>query len=132
MTRTTNLPVFVTTKYMCVHTFYFYGEKNLHRRTLMWPKVCDPDILAWKHFLPPNISHPVTLLARNLFQPQDIFFDKFLLDLWKYCIFGLYLEQYVLFATCNVFMTYILLTSSNNQISEFRIPNILFTCLIKQ
>ena len=27
---------------------------------------------------------------------------------------------------------YILLTSSNNQISEFRIPNILFTCLIKQ
>ena len=24
------------------------------------------------------------------------------------------------------------LTSSNNQISEFRIPNILFTCLIKQ
>ena len=25
----------------------------------------------------------------------------------------------------------ILLTSSNNQISEFRIPNILFTCLIK-
>ena len=26
----------------------------------------------------------------------------------------------------------ILLTSSNNQISEFRIPNILFTCLIKQ
>ena len=28
------------------------------------------------------------------------------------------------------FMSYILLTSSNNQISEFRIPNILFTCLI--
>ena len=26
----------------------------------------------------------------------------------------------------------ILLTSSNNQISEFWIPNILFTCLIKQ
>ena len=26
----------------------------------------------------------------------------------------------------------ILLTSSNNKISEFRIPNILFTCLIKQ
>ena len=28
--------------------------------------------------------------------------------------------------------TNFLLTSSNNQISEFRIPNILFTCLIKQ
>ena len=32
----------------------------------------------------------------------------------------------------DIFVAYILLTSSNNQISEFRIPNILFTCLIKQ
>ena len=32
----------------------------------------------------------------------------------------------------NFLPIFILLTSSNNQISEFRIPNILFTCLIKQ
>ena len=38
----------------------------------------------------------------------------------------IYSKKYRLFS-----FAYILLTSSNNQISKFRIPNILFTCLMK-
>ena len=65
----TYIPVYETA-HIClftVHTFYFYRKKNLHRRTVMWPKVIILCILAWKHFLPQNISHPVTLFGPKPF-----------------------------------------------------------------
>ena len=78
-----------------------------------------------------QVSHFINHLVSRLRYPK-FRWDHSMLYQWLWVKQQIFLLFYYTDLYKNISKTNILLTSSNNQISEFRIPNIMFTWLIKQ